>query len=129
MRLNRRFRERGQSALIIAALILFVCSHLADEKAAAVMDVLFALCIFGIILLEIICRKRRPGQRLWTRRARLVIFFAGLYCAVFGVHCALVLMGIALPGFVKLVMSLLGFGSIAALVLHDSNFPRRRTKK
>ena len=125
MRFDKKFRERGQAILLAVGLICFIAGYLVHEKADALLDMVFALCVFGIILLEILCRRRRPGQPVWVRRARINILWAGLYLLIFVVHAVLVLAEVRLPAGVRTVMSLLGAMSLVALLFHD----RRSTKR
>lgn len=128
MKLNRKFRERGQAILLIVCLICFVVGHLVGEKTAALLDVAFALCVFCIILLEIVCRKLRPGQRIFTRKAKVNLLFAFLYLMIFVVHCALVLTEVRLSGAVRTVMSLIGGVSLMALLFHDMMNSKKKAK-
>ena len=119
MRFDRKFRERGQAILLAVGLICFIAGYLVGEKLDAVLDMVFAACVYGMILLEILCRRRRPGQSVWTRRARINILWAGLYLLLFVIHAALVLAEVSLPGGIRTIMSILGAMSLIALLFHD----------
>ena len=119
MKFDRKFRERGQAILLAIGLICFIAGYLVGEKLDAVLDMVFAMCVFGVILLEILCRRRRPGQPLWGRKARINILWAGLYLLLFVIHAVLVLAEVALPGGIRTIMSILGAMSLFALLFHD----------
>ena len=128
MKFNRKFRERGQMILLIIGLICFIASHFVGEKADALLNMVFALCVFGVILLDILCRRRRPDQPIWNRRARINILWAGLYLLIFAIHTILVLAEVRLPAGIRTVMSLLGLVSLAMLLFHDSAARKSRKK-
>lgn len=119
MRFDKKFRERGQAILLAIGLICFIAGYLTGEKLNAVLDMIFAMCVFGMILLEILCRRRRPGQPVWGRKARINILWAGLYLLLFVIHAILVLAEVSLPGGIRTIMSILGAMSLFALLFHD----------
>ena len=132
MRFDRKFRERGQAILLAVGLICFIAGYFVNEKADALLDMVFALCVFGVILLEILCRRRRPGQALFNRKARINILWAGLYLLIFVIHAVLVLAEVRLPAGIRTIMSLLGAMSLVALLFHDrrsTKAPRRKAPR
>lgn len=129
MILDRKFRERGQMILLVIGLICFVAGHFTPEKIDALLDLALAACVFGVILLEILCRRRRPGQPLWSRKARINILWAGLYLLVFVIHCALVLAEVKMPAGIRTIMSLLGTMSLVALLFHDMFSGKKKNGK
>ena len=126
MRFDKKFRERGQAILLAIGLICFIAGYLTGEKLNAVMDMIFAMCVFGMILLEILCRRRRPGQPVWGRKARINILWAGLYLLLFVIHAILVLAEVSLPGGIRTIMSILGAMSLFALLFHDMFAGKKR---
>ena len=129
MRFDQKFRDRGQATLLAIGLACFIVGYFVNQKADAVLDMLFAGCVFGMICLEIVCRRRRPGQPVWTRRARINILWAGLYLMLFAVHAALVLAEVRLPAGIRSIMSLLGALSLIALLLHDRRTAPKSRKR
>ena len=126
MRFDKKFRERGQAILLAIGLICFIAGYLTGEKLNAVLDMIFAMCVFGMILLEILCRRRRPGQPVWGRKARINILWAGLYLLLFVIHAILVLAEVSLPGGIRTIMSILGAMSLFALLFHDMFAGKKR---